>query len=215
MGRGFVQHLNLIREFVITDFKLKYQSSFLGYFWSLLNPLLMFGTLYAVFSVFARFDVPQYHLFLLLGIILWGFFSEATVNAMYAIQAKGSIIKKVYFPRELVVLASALTTLLSLMLNLVVFFVFFFLSGGAITAPSLFLVVYLINIFLLASGTAFILSPLYLRFVDTAYLWRVMLQAGFWITPIIYPLTMIPEKWRIYVLLNPLASIINGARETV
>ena len=98
-------YLFLTLEMAITDFKIKYDNSILGYFWSLLKPLLMFGTLYLVFSVFVRWQFEGYKLHLLLGIILWNFLAEVTINSMALLQNKASILKKVYFPRWIIVVA--------------------------------------------------------------------------------------------------------------
>ncbi len=122
------QYWNLVKELTISDFKLKYQGSALGYVWSLLKPLLLFGVLYVVFSIFLRFDVEHYNLYLLLGIILWGYFSEGTTNAVGNIVGKSGLISRVNFPRSIIVIASTLTSLLTLLLNLLVFVVFFYLN---------------------------------------------------------------------------------------
>ncbi|MDP1695072.1 MAG: ABC transporter permease, partial [Candidatus Woesearchaeota archaeon] len=103
-------YYTLVKNFALTDFKLKYQGSVLGYLWSLLNPLLTFIILYIVFSIFVRFQMENYSLFLFLGIILWGYFNEATFNALVSLYTKSNIMKKIYFPRTVIVLASNVTT---------------------------------------------------------------------------------------------------------
>ena len=134
LGRKNYLYLTLVMA--ITDFKIKYDNSVLGYLWSLLKPLLMFGTLYLVFSVFVRWDVENYRLYLLLGIILWNFLSEVTLNSMVLLEGKASIIKKIYFPRWIIVIASSLTSLLTLLLNIGVFFIFFGLGGAQFEASA-------------------------------------------------------------------------------
>jgi len=215
MRSPYKAYTNLIREFMITEFKLKYQSSFIGYFWSLLNPLLMFSVLYLVFSMFTRFEMEYYHLFLLLGVILWGYFAEATTNAMLAIQAKAGIIKKIYFPREIIVLASNGSTFLTLLLNLFVFMVLMVVSKITVTVKLLYLPFFFLELVVLIYGISLILSTLYVRYIDTLHLWRVLLQIGFWITPIIYPMSVVPEEMKKIILLNPLAGIITQIREVL
>jgi ABC-type polysaccharide/polyol phosphate export permease len=199
----------------ITDFKLKYDNSALGYLWSLMKPLLMFGTLYLVFSVFVRWDVENYKLYLLLGIILWNFFSEITLNSMVMLEGKASIIKKIYFPRWIIIIASSLTSVLTLLLNIIVFFIFFIVSGADFHFRGLLLLLYLRELYILAVGIALLLSALYPKFRDIHHIWEVFMQLGFWATPIIYPISIVPEKFHKYIFLNPIARIIQGCRQAL
>ncbi len=207
--------INLIRELAVTDFKLRYSSSILGYFWSLLNPLLIFGTLYLVFSIFVRFDVNYYQLYLLLGIIIWTFFSEATTNGMRAIVYKASLVKKVKFPRVLLVIASNVTAVLTLLLNLIVFAIFFAASGAKISWTLAVFPLYLVELILIVLGASFFLAALFVKFRDLLHLWQVALQIGFWITPIIYPISVIPQKFLFLTSINPMARIIMDSRNAM
>lgn len=203
----------LIREMAITDFKLRYNSSVLGYLWSLLNPLLMFAVMYIVFSIFMRFgSVAHYSLYLLLGIILWNYFSESTSQGMYSMQYKASLISKINFPKWIILVASNLTSLLTLLLNLVVFTVFFVVAKVNPTITIGLFVFYLLELVLISFAVSLILSSFYLKFRDLAHLWTVLLQIGFWLTPIIYPITTIPEKFRQLFFINPMARIITDSR---
>jgi len=199
----------------ITDFKVKYDNSALGYLWSLLKPLLMFGTLYLVFSVFVRWNVENYRLYLLLGIILWNFLSEVTLNSMFMLECKASIIKKVYFPRWIIVIASSLTSLLTLLLNMVVFFIFFIFSSADFQKTIWLLVIYLAELYVLVVGLAFFLCALFPKFRDIHHIWEVFVQLGFWATPIIYPIVIVPAKYHKLIFLNPAARIIQGCREAL
>jgi ABC-2 type transport system permease protein len=199
----------------LTDFKIKYDNSILGYFWSLLKPLLMFGTLYLVFSVFVRWQVENYRLYLLLGIILWNFLAEVTLNSMVLLEAKASILKKICFPRWIVVIASSLTSVLTLLLNLIVVFIFFIFSGAKFHLEGLLLIVYLVELYVLSVGGAFILCALYPKFRDIHHIWEIFVQIGFWLTPIIYPVSTVPVKYHRWIFLNPVARIIQGARQAL
>ncbi len=199
----------------ITDFKIKYDNSILGYLWSLLKPLLMFGTLYLVFSVFVRWEVENYRLYLLLGIILWNFLSEVTLNSMVLLEGKASIIKKIYFPRWIIVVASSLTSLLTLVLNIGVFFLFFVFSGIHFRISALYLAVYLVELYIFVLGLALFLCSLFPRFRDIHHIWEVFVQLGFWATPIIYPISIVPVKYHKFIFLNPVARIIQGCREAL
>ena len=214
LGRRNYLYLTLIMA--ITDFKIKYDNSALGYLWSLLKPLLMFGTLYLVFSVFVRWQVENYRLYLLLGIILWNFLAEVTLNSMVLLEGKASILKKIYFPRWIIVIASSLTSILTLFLNIIVFFIFFIFSRDAHFHLSLLLlIVYFIELYILVVGLALLLCSLFPKFRDIHHIWEVFVQLGFWATPIIYPITIVPQKYHKLIFLNPVARIIQGCREAL
>jgi len=212
---GRKNYLYLILVMAITDFKVKYDNSALGYLWSLLKPLLMFGTLYIVFSIFIRWNVENYKLYLLLGIILWNFLSEVTLNSMVLLQSKASILKKVYFPRWIIVIASSLTSLITLLLNMGVFFIFFAFSGAHFQKSSWLLIVYLVELYVLVVGLALLLCSLFPKFRDIHHIWEVFVQLGFWATPIIYPVSIVPEKYHTLIFLNPAARIIQGCRQAL
>ena len=205
----------MIRQFALTDFKLRYNASILGYFWSLLNPLLQFGVLFLIFSVFLRFDVPYYALYLLLGIVVWNFLVEATNNAMNSVLGKASLIRKMNFPRQIIVVASNITSAISFMLNFFVVLLFIIVSGVNVNIAllSLFFPIYVILLLLLVTGLSFLLSALYARFRDIKHLWNIFLQLGFWLTPIVYPLTLVPEQYRLFFNLNPMHTVISSMRE--
>ena len=213
LGRRNYLYLTLVMA--ITDFKIKYDNSVLGYFCSLLKPLLMFGTLYLVFSVFIRWEVENYRLYLLLGIVLWNFLSEVTLNSMVLLEGKASILKKIYFPRWIIVIASSLTSLLTLLLNMVVFFIFFIFSGAHFHTSALFLVVYLAELYILVVGVALLLCALYPKFRDIHHIWEVFVQLGFWATPIVYPISIVPAKYHTLIFLNPVARIIQSCRDAL
>jgi lipopolysaccharide transport system permease protein len=159
-----------------------------------------------------RFPVENYQLYLLLGVIIWNFFSEATSIALRAFETKQSLITKVYFPRIIIVIASTVTSFLTFLLNLIVFFVFVALSGIAFSFSFLFFIIYLVELYFLILGVTLILSVLYIKFRDLSHIWDVLLQIGFWLTPIIYPVSMIPENYHRLVYLNPLARLIEYSR---
>jgi len=213
--QGRNNYLSLTLIMAITDFKIKYDNSILGYMWSLLKPLLMFGTLYLVFSVFIRWNVENYRLYLLLGIILWNFLSEVTLNSMVLLEGKASIIKKIYFPRWIIVAASSLTSLLTLVLNIGVFFLFFVFSGAHFRISALYLIVYLIELYTLVLGLALLLCSLFPKFRDIHHIWEVFVQLGFWATPIVYPISIVPVKYHKFIFLNPVARVIQSCREAL
>lgn len=205
--------LFLLGQLSLTDFKLRYNNSILGYFWSLLNPLMVFSVYYLVFSVFMRFEgVSHYQLYLLLGILLWNYFAESTLNGMASIQYKSSLISKINFPKWVIVVASNLTSMLTLLINIMIFSLFFVLSGASFFFGMPFFILCLIQLILLSLGVSFLLSSFYLKFRDLMHIWEILTQMLFWLTPIIYPINMIPASIRPIFILNPMARIIEDSR---
>ena len=203
---------NLTKELIRTDLKLRYHGSVLGYVWSFLKPLLLFGVLLVVFSKFLRFDYEYYSLHLLLGIIIWNFFSEATILSMNSIIQKGPLMKKIRFPRTIVVFSAIMIAFVMFLFNFSVFFLFFLFLRGDFAWSMMLFPVFVAVLFLIVSGVALLLSSLYVKFRDLLHIWEIMLQLGFWLTPIIYPLSVIPAQYQSVVFLNPFAGIIHGAR---
>jgi len=209
------KYLNILRELTVTDFKLKYSRSALGFAWSLLKPFLMLATLYIVFHILLKLDVAYYELFLLLGIVLWGFFSEATTFSMNNFLAKGGMIKKLHFPVSVIVVSSCLNAFISLLLNLAVFFIFLLIVGISITWHILFFALILAEFFILSLGFAYGLTAFFVRFRDLSHIWEVLLQVGFWVSPIIYPVASVPPKYISLYMLNPVARVINDSRNAL
>lgn len=207
----------LLKELIITDFKLRYQGSVLGYLWSLLKPLLLFFILYMVFVRFLRFgsDVEHFPVYLLLGIVLWGFFTEATIQGMNAIIGRGDMIRKINFPKYIIVISSTISALINLLINLAVVLAFILVNGVDIKATILLIPLNVLELYVLALAIAFFLSAVMVKYRDIGYIWEVVLQGAFYATPIIYPVSMVmaysPNAAKI-LLLNPVAQIIQDAR---
>lgn len=207
----------LLRQLVITDFKLRYQGSALGYLWSLLKPLFMFVILYLVFGVVfnAGAQVPHYPVYLLLGILLWNYFLEVTNNGVTAIVGKGDLLRKLNFPKYVIVLSGSLSALINLLINLGVLAVFILINGVDIKWHGLLFILLIFELFILSIGAAFLLSALFVRFRDINYIWEIFLQAAFYLTPILYPISFVIDKSQMaaqILLLNPMAQIIQDAR---
>lgn len=202
---------------VSTDFKVRYQNSVLGYMWSLLKPLFLFAILYIVFTYIIPLGkgVAHYPVYLLAGIVLWNFFVESTMIGASSVVARGDLIRKIRIPRYLVVLSSSLSALINLGLSLIVVFIFA-LFNGVMPALSWFLIIPLIiELFVLAQGMSFLLAALFVKFRDITYIWEIVLQAGFYATPIIYPFTNVPERYHKWFFMNPMAQIIQDVRYAV
>lgn len=209
--------LVILKQLVITDFKLRYKGSVLGYVWTLLKPLALFAVMYVVFIHFLRFGegIPHFAVYLLLGIVLWNFFVEATTTGMSAITGKGDLMRKLSFPRYVLVIATQLSALINLSINLVVVAFFVIINGVSIDLHALLLIPIIIELSILSLSVAFFLAAVSVKLRDIGYIWELVLQAGFYATPIFYPLSMVMnvsmDATKV-MMLNPMAQIIQDAR---
>lgn len=206
---------SLLAELVRTDFKLRYQGSVLGYTWSLLRPLFMFVILYLVFAVILKVGkgVPNFPIYLLLGIVLWNFFVETTQQSLTSIVLRGDLIRKIYIPRWLIIISTSFGALINLSLNLLVVMALALISRMDLLLTSIFLPIFIVEIYIFAVGLSLFLSTLYVKYRDINYVWEIALLAGFYATPILYPLTLITNvKVQKLIMLNPMAQSIQGAR---
>jgi ABC-2 type transport system permease protein len=213
----------LLYELVKTDFKLRYQGSFLGVLWSVLKPLMLFAVMHTVFVRFLKITdgTPEYPIILLLGISLWSFFTEATNVGMQSIVGRGDILRKINFPKYIVVLSAMTSSLISLSINLVVVFIFALFTGVKFTAWVLLLPLNIAQLFILAFGIALFLSTLYVKFRDIGHIWEVVLQVLFYAMPVMYPITQVAnvkilgiEAQKI-MMLNPIAQTIQDIRHNL
>lgn len=206
---------NLIWQLAWSEFKLRYKNSILGYFWSLLEPMLMLVVLYVVFSNLMRVQVEYFQLFLLLGIILWNFFSRATTIGMFSIVGKPSMVKKIYFPRDIFVVSSCITALLMSIFESFIFIMFMAFFRVPISINLVYAPFILLFLFILSLGLSLVLSALNVYYRDVQFIWQVLLQIGFFATPVIYTIGIFPENLQKFILLNPIARILTSARDTI
>lgn len=209
----------LLRELVKTDFKLRYQGSMLGMVWSVLKPLMLFAVMYVVFVRFLRFGagIPHFAVSLLLAQTLWSFFQESTSQGMRAIVDRGDLLRKINFPRYIVVISSTVSAFINLLISLVVVLIFMIINGVEFRWTILLFPLLVIELYLFALAIAFLLSTLYVKFRDIGHIWDVIMQVWFYITPIIYPLSQIIDMgWpiiaKLILIVNPVAQIIQDAR---
>ncbi len=206
---------SLLAELVRTDFKLRYQGSVLGYAWSLLRPLLLFLILYIVFVKFFNFGqgIPHYPVYLLLGIVLWNFFAEMTSQSLGSIVSRGDLVRKIRIPRWIIVLSSSISALINLFLNLLVVVVFLLVNHVDLLKTSLILPLILIEVYIFAIGLSLFLAAAFVKYRDVGYIWEVVLQAGFYLTPILYPISRITNlTFQKLIMLNPMAQAVQDAR---
>lgn len=217
LGGGVRRFVELTVLLATTEFKRTYFGTALGYLWSVGRPLLLFAVLLEVFTHIFRFgsQVPHYPVFLLLNMVLFGFFQEATTNAVPSIVGQEGIVRKTQFPRLAIPTAVVMTAMFNLLLNLVVVFIFILAFGVSPTWTWLLLPVILAMMLLVTLAVSMIVASLYPRFRDLGIIWSVFVTALFYATPILYPLDKAVRRSHTLgelISLNPFTPILELAR---
>ena len=213
----------LIKNLVVRDLKVRYKNSVLGILWSLLNPLLMTIVFTIVFSLMLRSDIPNYPVFFMCAYLPWSFLSESVVGGTNSIVANAHLIKKVYFPREALPLADVLSGLVNFLLALIVLFGMILVFRVGLTWSILILPVVIVAQVLFTLGVVFFLSTANVFYRDTQHIMQVVMQAWFFLTPVFYPIDIIPESANVLGTainlqlwvrrLNPMASLVASYRD--
>ena len=204
---------SLIQIFAINDLKLRYRNSILGFFWSILEPLLMLSVLFVIFTNVMRSDIPYYPLYLLLGLIMWNMLTRATSMSLGSIISRGSIITKIYFPREIPAISSCITSSIMLFFELAVFSAFLAVFQFVPPSTIALLPVLLIIEFIFILGLSLPLSVLNVYFRDVQYIWALIVHAGFFLMPIIYRTEIFPERLQTLFSLIPMTRILDMAHD--
>lgn len=196
-----------------TDFKLRYQGSVLGFVWALLKPLLLFVILNLVFSHLFAGQVEHYALQLLTAILMWNFFAEGTTVGLTSMMSKSHILTKINFPRWIVVVAASLQSLMTFAINLLILLGALFVFGVDLSVGQVLIFLgYLLVLYFLVLGFSLFAAPIFIRYRDLNQIWEVLLMAGFYAAPVIYPLSVIPEWLRPWLYLNPMTFLIEHAK---
>jgi ABC-2 type transport system permease protein len=206
--------LELLYILAVNDFKRTYFGTVLGYLWTLARPLMLFAVLLTVFTQVFRLgsEVPHYPVLLLMNIVLFGFFTEATATAVFAVVGQESLVRKTQFPRIVIPLSVVLTSLFNLGLNLIVVVAFLIGFGIAPMWTWLLFPVVLLAMVTITTAVSTIVSSLYPRVRDMAIIWTLISTVLFYATPILYPIDKVPERFQQIVLLNPFAALFEAAR---
>jgi ABC-2 type transport system permease protein len=202
----------------VQDFKLRFFGSMLGYLWQLMRPLMLFGVLYFVFTQAIRIGagIEYFAPTLLMNIVLFTFFGDATGGAVTSVVERENLVRKVYFPRLVVPAAIVVTALFNLALNLMAVAFFVFASGVPVRLSWLMLPLLIVALVVFATGLAMLLSALYVRLRDVQPIWEVILQVLFYGTPIIYVIELVQVEWlQRLMMMNPLGSILQQVRHMV
>jgi len=210
-----LEYGELVRNLTIKEFKLRYRNSVLGFIWSLLNPLAMMIILTLVFSTLLRVGIENFPVFLLPALLAWRFFSISTSMSLSSVIGNSPLVTKIYFPRWLLVLSSNLANLIGSSLEFAALFPLLIFLGMKITYIALLLPVILVFEFILIIGVSLVLAPLNVYYRDVNQVWDIALQIGFFLCPIIYSISLIPERYVLAYSLNPMTRVIESIRKTL
>ncbi|HPN54852.1 MAG TPA: ABC transporter permease [Candidatus Moranbacteria bacterium] len=215
MNKKHENYKELIWTLAKTDFKLRYHGSVLGYIWVLLKPLCIFAVLNFVFSTMFS-ESGTYSLELLVGLMIYFFFTEGTSAGMASLMSKAQLVTKIYVPRWAIILASTINATMIFLMNLIVIAFFFAIKGflPSLTSVLVFLV-FSVFLYIIILSFSLITAPLFVRFRDLSMIWEVLLMVLMYASPIIYPLSALPAKYHIILLLNPLAFIVHYTKEAL
>ncbi len=205
------------RELLSTNIKKeirgKYKGSWLGVLWTFLNPLLMLVVYSLVFPYILRIKVPHYTIFMMVALVPWTFFTTAVQVGTGSVVANGNILKKVYFPREIIPISITTSSVINFLITCIIMFVFILFSGVGFSKYILFFPLIVLIEYLLTLGFAFILSAITVFVRDVDHFVSIILMLAFYVTPIIYKPEMLPAKFQWAIKVNPMAQIINAYRD--
>lgn len=213
---NFFSYSELFKQLVIRDIKLKYRRSYLGYLWSILNPLMLMTVLLVVFSNLFKFDIPNFPLYLLSGQILFNFMVEATSLSVTSITGNGSLLKKVYVPKYIFTVSKVGSSLVNLVFSFGALFIVMLITRAEISISIIFIPFVLLQVFIFSLGLGLWLASISVFFRDIQYLWGVFVTMWMYLTPIFYPVTIISEEYQsIYRNINPMFSYIDQFRQVI
>ena len=224
--RELLRYRELVENLVTRDLKVRYKNSALGFLWSLLNPLLLMAVLTVVFTIMLpNYRVPNFPVFVLCALLPWNFFSASVMGSLDSITGNSHLIKKVYFPREILTISRVLSSFVNFVLSLPVLILFLLLFHMPITWWVLYLPLVMLVHVLFTLGVALLLATLNVFYRDTGVIMEVLMMAWFFLTPVFYPIDLLPE-WgvsmgihlpirRLTYILNPMASITASYRSVL
>jgi ABC-2 type transport system permease protein len=217
LGGDLRRFWSLTYTLAATDFKLRFFGSALGYLWTLMRPLLLFGVLYFVFTKVVRFggDIKNYPVYLLAAIMLFTFFSETTARGVTSLVERENLLRKVRFPRMVIPLSVTLNAMFNLGLNLIVVFVFVLASGIEPRWSWLELIPLIALLVVLATGVTMLLSALYVRYRDMQPIWEVALQMLFYASPVIYVTSALPDNIERKAMASPITAVLTQMRHAL
>lgn len=212
---NFVNYRSLLVELVKRDIKVKYRRSILGLIWTILNPLLTMCVLTIVFSSFFRFEIDNFPVYLLCGNIIFAFFSEATNMAMTSILGNGALLKKIYVPKYLFPFAKIVSSFVNLLASLIALVIVMIVTRTTVHISIIFAIFPIIYVFIFALGIGLMLSALVVFFRDFLHLYSVILTLWNYLTPIFYPISILPDNIVTIIKMNPLTMFVQMFRDCI
>lgn len=214
--RGLYKYRSLVKQLVLKDIKLKYRRSFLGYVWSVLNPLMVMVVMYLVFSHMFRFDVANYPAYLIIGQTLFTFMTEATNQAIFSITGNGALLKKVYVPKYVFTLSKVTSSLVNLLFSMGAMLIVFIFSKVPFSPYMLCIPFVLAELYLFCLGLGLFLAQAAVFFRDIQYIYSVLTTAWMYLTPLFYPMEQLPERMQgVIRMCNPMYHYITQFRTLV
>ena len=213
--RDISRSAHLLRNLVHRDLTIRYKRSVLGFFWTMLHPLLLMLILVMVFSSLFRFTVPRYDIYVLSALLPWNFFAQTTVGSMASLAWNGALMKRVRVPKSIFTLSTVLAGLINLALAYIPLLVIMLVRGTPVRAAFLFLPLSLLILAVFTYGVSLILTAFSVYFIDVREMYTVAMTALMYLTPVIYPIEIIPERFRPFFALNPLVYFIDIVRAPV
>lgn len=213
MSNTMRHYIDVMAVLAQRDFKIRYRNSLLGFLWSLLNPLAYMAVITLVFAFLLRVNIPNFAAWELTGLLIWRYFAIGTAQSLTAISGNPSLVSKVRLSRYVLVLSNNIANLFGAALEFIVLFPVLLYFGVGLTPFILFLPVILVMEFVLIFGISLALSSLNLKYRDFYQLWEVSLQLGFFLSPIVYDASLIPQRYSFAYSLNPVTRLIESTRE--
>lgn len=205
----------LLKNLVIKELKLRYKRSVLGFLWTMINPLMMMIILAIVFSNLMKFDIKNFSIFLLCGLLPWNYFSHSIRVSTMSLISNANLINKVYLPKAVFPLSIIFSNMVNMILSLIPLFILMLFMGIKIHPTIILIPILLLNLMLFTAGISLLLSCLNVFFRDFTHMIEIIITAWFYLTPIIYPIEVIPMKYKMLFKFNPLIYIIDGFREVI
>jgi len=213
--KDLLRYRDLVATLVIRDLKVRYRRSTIGFLWTMLQPLLTMLVLTAVFSAIFRFELPNYSVYALAGIMFWNFFSQSVTASMNSLKGNAQLLTKIPTPKAVFPLATVIAGVINLLFALVPLFVILLVTGHSIQPAVLFVPVAILIAALFTFGAGLLLAPMAVFFYDTIEMISVLMTLLMYLTPVFYPMDIVPEKYRWIVRFNPLRSVLEVFRDPI
>jgi len=213
--RELMRYRELLTLLIANSIKTRYKRSALGVLWTMLNPLLYMSVMVIAFSTLFRFKIPHYPVYLLAGLIAWNFFSQTTTQAMNTLIWGGSLLKKIYLPRTIFAVAAVGNGIINLLLACIPLVIIMLCTGQPIYATWWFLPIAILILSAVSLGFALIVSMIAVFFADIIELYQILLQALFYLTPIMYPESILPPFIQRFLVINPVYDVVKVFRTPI